>query len=352
MTITRKDGLALLGIIIIGVILRIFQLGYQCYWLEEIYTLNLVNNPINDVIYLSLFKDCNPPIYYVLAHLSSVLWGFQDVAIRYPSIVCGILLIPAMYFLGREFKNGMTGLYCAGITAVLYPLVYYSQFGRAYATVFLFFVITLIFYLKLWNERFTVNLNTQIYFSVMAAITVWAHLFAIIPVGLMICFYFKEDLIKAITSSILFIFLITPMYPIIYGTQERGSGYGMDLLKILVITPTEFFSWIFPYIGGLFCIGVYQERQKSITVSLIVITGVTIISGLIASIFTPVFPRYFMTVSFIITLFTACACENGLSALKWSDNAKITLLFCLMAIVLVIQSPEYLTHYFVQKYQC
>lgn len=83
-TESKHYGAALLAIIIIGVILRVFQVGFQCYWLEEIYTLNLVNNTITDVIYLSLFKDCNPPVYYVLAHLASVASGFQDVAIRYP----------------------------------------------------------------------------------------------------------------------------------------------------------------------------------------------------------------------------------------------------------------------------
>lgn len=350
---TKKTSGALLWILIIGIILRIFQLGYQCYWTEEVYTLTLVDNSLKDVIYLSILKDCNPPVYYVLAHLASALCGFQDVAIRYPSVISGILLIPAMYLLGRDFKNEMTGLYCAGITAVLYPLVYYSQFGRAYATVFLFFVITLICYLKVWNERFTVTkVNTQVYFGVMAAITVWTHLFAIIPIGLMIIYLFKEDLIKGINSLLLFVGLITPLYPIISGTQGRDITFGMDIVKILVIIPTEFFSWIFPYIGLLSCIGAYQERQKSITIPLIVISVLTIIAGVTASIFTPTFPRYFMTISFIVILFSACACENGLSELKWSDNAKITLLFCLMAIALVIQSQEYLTHYFVQKYQC
>lgn len=353
-TESKHYGAALLAIIIIGVILRVFQVGFQCYWLEEIYTLNLVNNTITDVIYLSLFKDCNPPVYYVLAHLASVASGFQDVAIRYPSVMCGILLIPAMYLLGQTFKNKMTGLYCAGITAVLSPLVYYSQFGRAYATVFLFFVVTLIFYLKLWDEPLTVlKIDTnQIFFLASATLTVWTHLFAIIPIGLMILFLFRENLIKGITSLIVFTGLVVPMFPIIGGTQERGAGYGMSLLEMLVITPTEFFSWIYPYVGLLFCVGAYQERKRTITVPLIAITVMTVILGVISSAFTPAFPRYYMTVSFIIILFGACACENGLSALKWSDNAKIALLFWLMAIVLVIQSPEYLTHYFVQKYQC
>jgi uncharacterized membrane protein len=348
----RKITGSLLLITLIGALLRAYQLGFQCYWTEETYTINLINNPAVTVLINAIITDCNPPIYYISAHFAWILLGCQDIAIRYPSLICGILLIPAMYYLGKTFKDKITGLYCAGITAVLFPMVYYSQFGRAYAMTFLFFVLALIFYVKLWNEKFSVNtVNNQVYFSILAAVTVWTHLFAIIPLGLMLIFLFKDDILKGLFSALMFGALVLPLSPIVNGTQNRGS-FGMSLTELLVITPTEFFSLTFPYIGLLALIGAYQERKKSLTYCLLIVTVITILLGIFVSLLTPTFPRYFMTVSFIIILFTACACENFLSDLHWSVNARITLLFSVMAIMLAMQYPEFVTHYFVQKYQC
>jgi len=88
---------------------------------EEEYTLNIVKLPIMGII---TNFDYTPPVYNLLAHFSYLLFNGYDVAIRYPAVLCGILLIPAMYYLGKEYHSELVGLYCAGITAILVPMIY------------------------------------------------------------------------------------------------------------------------------------------------------------------------------------------------------------------------------------
>ena len=194
---------ALIFFIITGSILRIFNIGFQCLWTEEQYTLQMSRLPAFDIISTSLTSDVNPPVFYLLSHLSMVFSGFVEIAIRYPSIITGILAIPAMYLLGKTMKDEITGLFCAGLTAYLFPLVYYSQFGRAYAASFLIFVITLILFIKI--RRGDQQAHLPVFFGILAALNVWTHLYSIIPVSLLILdlIITKKEIKPAIISGIL-----------------------------------------------------------------------------------------------------------------------------------------------------
>ena len=75
---------------------------------EELYTLDVVKLSLMGII---TNFDYTPPVYNLLAHFSYVLFNGYDVAIRFPSVIAGILLIPAAFYLGEEYYNEMAGLY-------------------------------------------------------------------------------------------------------------------------------------------------------------------------------------------------------------------------------------------------
>ena len=105
------NKIILLIFIVIGSILRIYNIGFQNMGTEEIYTLNIVKMPIFNII---TNFDYTPPVYNLLAHFSYVLFGGYDVAIRYTAVIAGILLIPAAFYLGKEYHSEIIGIILCG----------------------------------------------------------------------------------------------------------------------------------------------------------------------------------------------------------------------------------------------
>lgn len=349
-------------LIAIGGILRFYEIGLQCYWLEEQYTLMMAKMPVIDLLNASLIIDCNPPLYYLAAHAVMMISGFTDLSIRYPSVICGILLIPAMFMLGLTYKNQMTGLYCAGFTTILFPLVYYSQFGRAYSMSFLFFVLALIVYIRIKDGNH--SYGNKALFGVLAGINIWIHLFAVIPVGLLILDLIlcngrkmaKSVIITGIICSPLIYMPLTLIQTRITANSSNGiggQGFGMTVQQILFTIPYEFFYTAFPYFGILTIIGItdiYRNKEE-IGTKLVIIAVITMIIGVLCSLVTPFFPRYFLTVSFIFILISAVACANFTDEIK-NDNTKIMIFFLVLAFLLLFQSGSFIAHYTVQKYIC
>jgi len=83
----------------------------------------------------------NPPLFYVLAELSSRL-GAPEVWIRLPSVVLGTLTVPVLWLAGRLVAGPRAGL-CAAALWVLSPFVlFYGTEGRAYATLAFFVALS------------------------------------------------------------------------------------------------------------------------------------------------------------------------------------------------------------------
>lgn len=65
-------------------------------------------------------------------HVCYLLFGQSDWALRLPAFVCGLLLLPAVWFWGRERFDERVGLVLTALVAVSPPLVSYSVNARGY----------------------------------------------------------------------------------------------------------------------------------------------------------------------------------------------------------------------------
>ena len=335
--------------------LRLYQIGFQCLWTEEQYTLQISQLPVVELIQTSLTLDINPPLFYILSHFSLVLSGFGDGAIRYPSVIAGILAIPAIYYLGKTVKNELTGLICAGLTAILFPLIYYSQFGRAYALEFLFFVLLLIIFVQI--KRGDTHSDKYLIFSILAALNLWTHLLSVIPVSLLILdLILTKKGLKSVGSALVTGILCIPLIQIpLTLLQSRlttqGQTWGMKLNEILIITPTELLGSLFPVLIPLAGLGLWQERKNKIVLKLVVISIITVIAGLVLSFYTPFFPRYYLEVSAVLILLVGIACTNLIQPIK-SENIKLLLIVWVTILFLVLSWNQIWAHFTVQRYVC
>ena len=83
----------------------------------------------------------NPPLFYVLAELSSRL-GAPEVWLRLPSVALSTLTVPVLWLVGRLVAGSRAGL-CAAALWVLSPfLLFYGIEGRAYTTLAFFVALS------------------------------------------------------------------------------------------------------------------------------------------------------------------------------------------------------------------
>ncbi len=323
-----ESKLILFFIVCFGIFLRVYHLGFQCLWTEELYTQSMVQLPIVDIIIKSITTDFTPPLYYIASHF---------IEPRIVSAVCGILTIVVMYFVGREYKDDITGLYCAGITALLFPLVYYSQFGRSYGMSILIFSVALLFY----NKRGYDGL-----FIIFASLAIWVHLFNAIPIAFMLLFSERMNLKSIVCIPILTSPLLIPIYNAITTRTSAIANFGMTLSELLYMTPIELFGSL--YIPATLLI-LYSCLNKKYT-RLILIAISTISFGILVSLYIPFFPRYFIVVDMIFILIIS----SVLSDFTQKQYAGLQYLIVIFILILIasFQHHEFIIHYFTQQYSC
>ena len=136
----------LLAITSVGLLLRLISINDWALWSDEALTLILVQWPLKTLFLAPI--DPTPGLYYALHKV--LLGPFVGVAAaRSISVVAGVLLIPASYFLAR--KAEVPALLTAGLIALSFPLIDYSQEARAYSLLVLLVTLSAGFFL--WWAR-------------------------------------------------------------------------------------------------------------------------------------------------------------------------------------------------------
>ena len=123
--------------------------------------------------------DVHPPLYF------AVLWevvralGSGEAAVRVPSMVAGVALIPMLYLLGKEAYDRRTGVVAAILGTVAPFLVWYSQEVRMYS------LFSLLAVVALWAQVRAVRRGRVWEWTVYAlasAAMVWTQYFGVLQV--------------------------------------------------------------------------------------------------------------------------------------------------------------------------
>jgi len=130
-------------IIALGAFLRLYGLTAQSLWNDELSS--YVRSHFDrawPVIDDGARYDGHPPGYLLLLFGVQKLFGHSEIALRLPSAIAGIISIWLIYLLGRRLYSWREGVIAAGLMAVLWAPVYYSQEARPYAFVILLSLLT------------------------------------------------------------------------------------------------------------------------------------------------------------------------------------------------------------------
>src|SRR5215210_9181652 len=118
---------------VLAAALRLPTLGSQSLWVDETLTASRFSGDLGQLFDHLTGEEANPPLYYLVEWAWIKLAGTGEVALRLPSAVFGIALVPVAYGIGRRLASPRAGVALAAVVAVHPLLVYYSQEARGYA---------------------------------------------------------------------------------------------------------------------------------------------------------------------------------------------------------------------------
>jgi len=223
-----KIKLFLLLLIIIGFFYRLYGLSENySFWTDENHVAIFARAILErgkPVLENGYSTGIYQWLQYWLSAVSAKIFGLNEFAIRFPSVIFGVLTIWAVYLLGKELFNKKVGLLSAFLTAFLKIEILWSRQARPYQALQFFYLLGAWFIYKLTKEEkfnwryFTGFLTCGILASLMhglgLVILITGFLYLVIshfswfkkwiwlaiPLGLVFSYIFRIQILSVISS--------------------------------------------------------------------------------------------------------------------------------------------------------
>jgi len=225
-------------ILILGLVLRLISLN-QSFWLDEATSGLVVRNfSLTEIVTKFSPGDFHPPLYYLILKVWSSFFGTSEIALRFPSIIFGLLTIYFVYLIGKELFNKKAGIIAGILLATSGLHIYYSQEARMYSLTAL--LVSYLVYLFLKKKWFS--------FSIILLLTGMTDYPAllVIPVFWLVGRRFWRKLVLSSSLLVISYLIWLPIFikQLSVGFSTVGSSWGNILgtfsFKNLALIPVKF----------------------------------------------------------------------------------------------------------------
>jgi mannosyltransferase len=308
----------LLCLTLIGFFLRFYNLGYNSLWLDEASTLTIAVNSIPDIWQTTMAGEFNPPLFYWTEHLLLV-FGNSEVVLRFIPALLGVLTIPLIYLIGKEFMDRNVGIIAAAAFALSPFLIYYSQEARAYSMMLFLVASAMVFYLKALKSN---NRKDWALFGILSALAFWAHFYALVIIGALVLYalYIQIPEIRMdpglvrplVIAGGIFCILCLPLIIVTIQLFAKRTAsaptFGFMGLDLIIATFAQIsgsepamYLFLLLFIAGLIQAFIIDKNKGIFLLSLSVLTFVI---SYVLSYRIPMQPRYliFLAIIFFITI--------------------------------------------------
>lgn len=134
---------ACLGLMALAIFLFSFRLGYQSFWMDELFSGYWANKQsLSDSISRSILYDVHPPFHTIYLYFWIKFFGNSEIAIRASSVIFAVSTIAIMlWYMPKIFSKRITVISC--LLLITAPTtIYYAQNAR-YNILLLFFGVVL-----------------------------------------------------------------------------------------------------------------------------------------------------------------------------------------------------------------
>ncbi len=165
-------------IVILALILRMHQLGEKSFWMDEIWSVTRSQVPLTQILQQKFkYGEASygyQPLHYLFIHLA-LSFGKSEFAVRFPSVIFGLLTILLTYQVGKRFFDQKVALIGAFLLTISPLHIHYSQEARYYSYFAFFSLLTLLAFYRLVKEK---NKVWLIIFMVTTALNFLLHFLA------------------------------------------------------------------------------------------------------------------------------------------------------------------------------
>ena len=164
-------------IIAFGFGIRLYNLGGDSFWIDELLTLQ---NALRGFPAVFTGARDHPPLLYIATSLAVQTFGESEFSARLFPMIAGTLSLPLMIAFGNVMDRPVTGLTAALMLAVSPFHLKYSQEARHYAALM---CISLATYILLYLGMTRPKWKYWVYFGLLTAVNLYIHYSAFILLG-------------------------------------------------------------------------------------------------------------------------------------------------------------------------
>ena len=211
----------LLAILLVGTILRVYGLGDQTYWHDEIITLKVAQGSLESIV-----SGGRPPLYLVFAHFWFEIFGVSEVATRLLSIIFGVSSIVLIFIVGKMLFNRNVGLISAFFMAISQYQIYYSQEIRYYSLYEFLTLASFYFYIRLLKSKSYINTVLYVVSTVLAFYTHDMAVLIILVQNLYLLIKYKKHrsiFVRWVITQLIVLISIAPRLIASFSTKAIGE---------------------------------------------------------------------------------------------------------------------------------
>jgi hypothetical protein len=175
--LTRPTVLGLAGLSAAAFGLRVLM--FRGLWVDEAISVRQARLPLGTMLHELESTDVHPPLHHLTLWATVRTLGDSELAVRLPSILAGVALVPLLFYAGSLLYDRRVG-WVAALLAVPAPLlVWYAQEARMYALFMLLAVAAICAQVLAVREG---RFRHWLAYTLCTAALAWTQYFALLPV--------------------------------------------------------------------------------------------------------------------------------------------------------------------------
>ncbi len=224
----KNSYIFLVLIVFLGIFLRFYGIDKENgLWYDEILSYSLAKEPFPFGVIEAVAKNSFQGVFhYLYLALWMFLFGESDMSLRLSSLILGVFLIPAVFFLGKEVHSRGLGLFASLMVSLNPLLIYYSQEVRPYSLLALLGALSVLFVLRAVRNPGSLNFSLLAVINVLILYTYTIGFVFVFSQALILFIYLKFIGKKPLKNFILMVFAVIFLYlPYLVSVINNFSYY-------------------------------------------------------------------------------------------------------------------------------
>lgn len=167
-------------LLLLGYALRAYRLDYQSLWRDEVDSVRFATRSLPALLSTFRTPGENGPLYFLLLRGWLTLAGRSEFALRYLSLIGGVLAIPLAAALGRRLAGRKLAILSALLVATSPYLIWYSQEGKMYG---LLLSLVLAALCALWDGMTRPGWGAWVLCWALTTLAIYVHLLAVLLIA-------------------------------------------------------------------------------------------------------------------------------------------------------------------------